>query len=317
MSQQITNSAAHLFSVPDSIRWRYTQEMRDKWTGENPPAGAPFYYYLKEAPKNDITADVLDSSGKVIATMSSKPKPSLGLDDDDKKEEENLKKAAMPKVAGIQVAYWNLAYDEPEMVPRSRIFGGASSGPMVLPGTYTIRLNVNGQTFTSPVKVMNDPRVNMSEAQMKEQLDMGIALRDDITHISQTIKKLKSVQEQIKNRNEVLKANNKTAQLVKDSETFADRVQSQESKLHNAKAEVSYDVFSFRGGVQLYGRIINLYSVVTDTDGVPTQGMREAYDTLKKEWANQQQDVNQLLSRDLASLNDTAKNLDVPIIFAP
>jgi hypothetical protein len=45
--------------------------------------------------------------------------------------------------------------------------------------------------------------------------------------------------------------------------------------------------------------------------------MREAYDILKKEWAKQQQDVNQLLSHDLASLNDTAKTLDVPIIFAP
>ena len=58
-------------------------EFSDKWSGENPPAGAPFYYYLKEAPKNDITADVLDSSGKIIATMSSKPKPPLGLDDDE------------------------------------------------------------------------------------------------------------------------------------------------------------------------------------------------------------------------------------------
>lgn len=317
MSPQISTSTAHLFSIPDAIRWRYTREMKDKWSGENPPPGAPFYYYLKEAPKNDITADVLDSSGKVIATMSSKPKPPLGLDDDEKEEEENLKKAAMPKAAGIQVAYWDLAYDEPEMVPKSRIFGDASSGPLVLPGTYTIRLNVDGQTFTSPVKVINDPRVKMSDAEMKEQLDMALALRSDITQISQTIKKLKSVREQIKNRNEILQANAKTAQLVKDSETFADRIESQESKLHNAKAEVAYDVFSFKGGVQLYGRMINLYSVVTDSDGVPTQGMREAYDILKKEWAQQQQDVNQLLSRDLASLNDTAKTLDVPIIFAP
>jgi len=203
------------------------------------------------------------------------------------------------------------------MVPKSRIFGDASSGPGVLPGTYTIRLNVDGQTFTSPVKVINDPRVKMSDAEMKEQLDMALALRNDISQISQTIKKLKSIEAQIKNRNEILQANAKTAQLVKDSQTFADRIESEESKLHNAKAEVAYDVFSFKGGVQLYGRMINLYSVVTDSDGVPTQGMHEAYDILKKEWAQQQQDVNQLLSRDLASLNNTAKTLDVPIIFAP
>ena len=57
----IKKSDAHLFSVPDAIRWRYTNEFPDKWTGDNPPYGAVFYYWLKEAPKNDITVDVLDS----------------------------------------------------------------------------------------------------------------------------------------------------------------------------------------------------------------------------------------------------------------
>ncbi len=320
LSPQIRNSGAHLFTIPDTIRWRYSYEVSDKWAGENPTYGAAFYYWLKEAPKNDITGEVVDGSGKVIATLSSKPKPPLRLGEDfedPKKEEEALKKSALPKEAGIQAAYWNLAYDAPEMVPRSRILGDASTGPLVLPGTYTLRLNVEGKTFSAPVKVLSDLRVNLPESALKQQLEMALLLRADITHITQTIKKLQSVREQIKNRNEVLKANNKATQLAKDSDTFAEKAESQESKLHNMKAEVAYDVFSFRGGVQLYGRMIALYSVVTDGDGIPTQGMREAYDILKKQWEKQEQEVNQLLSRDLASLNDTAKNIDVPIIFAP
>ena len=91
-----------------------------------------------------------------------------------------------------------LSYDAPEMVPRSQMFGGASSGPMVLPGTYTLRLNVNGKTYTSPVKVISDPRVKVSEQDLKAQLDLALLFRNDVTEISKQIKKLKSVRKQIK-----------------------------------------------------------------------------------------------------------------------
>jgi hypothetical protein len=315
MSDDIKKADAHLFSVPDAIRWRYTGEFPDKWTGENPPRGAVFYYWLKEEQKNDITVDVLDSSNKVIATLSSVPKPILGLSEDPKAEEEQAKKSALPKKAGVQVAYWDLTYDAPEMVARSQMFGGAASGPMVLPGTYTLRLNVEGKTYTSPVKVIPDPRVKVSEQELKEQLDLAMSLRNDVTEISKQIKKLQSVRKQIRNRTEVLKGNSKAAQLIQDSEAFDKKADVLESKLHNAKAEVGYDVFSLRGGVQLYGRLVQLYSTVADGDGAPTQGMRESYEFVKKDWKAREAELNQLLGSDLKTLNDAARAVDAPTIY--
>jgi photosystem II stability/assembly factor-like uncharacterized protein len=314
MSPEIKKADAALFSVPDAIQWRYSDGIPDKWSGENPPPGAPFYYWLKETQKDDLTVDVLDSSNKVIATLSSKPKPLLGIGFDPDREEERLKKAALPKEAGLQIAYWDMSYDAPELIPRSQMFGGAASGPLVLPGTYTLRLNVNGKSYISPVKVVQDPRVKESEENLKQQLDLAMAMRTDITHAASVIKNLKSVRQQLKNRNELLKGNSKAEQLVKDSEALEKKADDLESRLHNAKAEVAYDVFSFRGGVQPYGRFVQLYNTLQSGDGAPTQGMRESYEILKKDWSAREAEFNQLLS-ELKKLNDSARSIDAPIIY--
>ncbi len=43
--------------------------------GENPPAGAQIYYWLKEKPKGDVKLEFLDASGKTVNEYSSKPAP--------------------------------------------------------------------------------------------------------------------------------------------------------------------------------------------------------------------------------------------------
>jgi hypothetical protein len=42
--------------------------------GDNPPPGAMIDYYFKTAPKEEVSLDILDSSGKVVRHLSSKEK---------------------------------------------------------------------------------------------------------------------------------------------------------------------------------------------------------------------------------------------------
>jgi hypothetical protein len=39
---------------------------RSLFTGQNPPTGAVIYYYLKQAPKQEVKLEILDASGNVI-----------------------------------------------------------------------------------------------------------------------------------------------------------------------------------------------------------------------------------------------------------
>ena len=50
-----------------------------------------------------------------------------------------------------------------------------------------------------------------------------------------------------------------------------------ENKLHNPKAQVTYDILAQRGGAKLYSQLGALYEWAKDTDDGPTQGMREVY----------------------------------------
>ena len=52
----------------------------------------------------------------------------------------------------------------PGQTPRTTLVG-----PMVLPGTYTAKLTVNGQSYTQPITVVPDPRVTVSAAGLAAQ----------------------------------------------------------------------------------------------------------------------------------------------------
>ena len=86
--------------VPDAIRWRTgTATGRRRYGGfPNPPMGASIYYYLKEKQKDEVKIEILDSSNRVVKTLSSVPRTSDRSGDED--DTEDLKKAALPVGAG-------------------------------------------------------------------------------------------------------------------------------------------------------------------------------------------------------------------------
>jgi hypothetical protein len=45
-------------------------------------------------------------------------------------------------------------------------------GPIALPGNYTVKLTVNGQTFTQPLTVVQDPRVTVTPAGLTAQFKL-------------------------------------------------------------------------------------------------------------------------------------------------
>src|SRR5262245_55149990 len=70
---------------------------------------------------------------------------------------------------------WDLLYDDPpgfnpDIINQMNSSPGsvtpAPHGPLALPGTYTVKLIVDGQTYTQTLVVHNDPRVGESPAVM-------------------------------------------------------------------------------------------------------------------------------------------------------
>lgn len=318
LSSQISGGDFYLFKAADATRWRLSNEPADRWKGENPPGRALFYYWLKAAPKGEVKIEILDAQNKVIDTLSSKPKTPLGYTDNPAKEKEALKKAALPAEPGVQQAAWNLSYAGAEMIQNAKLDGGNSSiGPMVVPGTYTVRLTVDGRTTTTPLNVLPDPRVKMTDADLKNQVDFALSVRDDITRLSRLVNKLRSIRQQLANRNDLLKDNAKAEQLAKDSAALIGRLDALEEQVHNPKAEVVYDILAMKGGVKLYSRMSLTFESLKDSDGPPAQGIREAVADHRRELDQHEAEFKRLVNVDLAQLNEAARKLDLPHIIVP
>lgn len=319
LSAATLTADVHLFPVADAIRWRTGDGHWASGYGAypNPPIGASIYYFLKEKRKDEVKIEILDSSNRLVRTLSSVARASDKSGDED--DTEDLKKAALSTDAGVQRAVWDLTWEGARKIQGAKIdFGDPAEGPRAVPGTYTVRLTAAGRTLTSPLKVIGDPRGATPQAELEAQLAFALRVRDAITKITDLVQSMRSVKEQLAAREKALeprKADAQVAELMKAGKAVAQRIGALEAKLHNPKAEVTYDILAQLGGARLYSRLSPLQMWIVGGSGAPTQGMQQVLAEFEKELAPIEQEVEALLSTDVADINARAKSLGLEFVI--
>ncbi len=309
------NADAHLFPIVPATRWRYSGNFHDYGVkGQNPPPAAMIEYFLKAKSEKDVTIEVLDAKGAVIRTLKSVPEPMPWPVEDPDSWIDEPTEADLKNDAGVQRAHWDFRHDGAKKIWQAKIdLGEPGVGPLASPGVYTVRLNVNGKSYTQPVTVAPDPRVSMSASDYENQLAFSLSLRDEITRLTRMVEGIRSIRAQVKGRKDIVKDDKNAAEWMKLADALLPRLDAIEEKLHNPKAEVTYDILAFKGGAKLYSRLSPLYSFVVENDGVPTQGMREVFATYRAEMDAVATEWNALLAGDIATLNKATQ----PAIVVP
>ena len=225
----------------------------------------------------------------------------------------------LPAEAGVQQAVWDLRHEGAARIEGAKVdLGDPYAGPLVLPGTYTLRLTVGGETHTTPVEVRPDPRVEVSRADSEAQLAFALAVRDDLTRIAKIVRDLRAVREHVTARTQLLEGNEAAKELATEAQALVARLDVLESKLHNPEARVNYDILAGRaGGVKLHSRLSPLYSWSSDGDGAPTAPIREMYDQLETELEALAAEWEALRETDLPALNAKARDLDLEFVPVP
>ncbi len=177
----ITAAPAYLFKPGDAIRARVSDNWDQPMNPElphapNPPYGAIFYYYLRQAPTAPIKLQVFDASGRLVRTLSSVPPVLPEIWPYPRYWAATPADLALPTRAGTNRFNWDLRYDDPPALSQDvenqmnvEPGGLVTPGPhgmQVIPGVYTMKLTVEGQTYTRTVTVRNDPRVGQGPAVM-------------------------------------------------------------------------------------------------------------------------------------------------------
>jgi hypothetical protein len=318
MSPEIAAAPAHLFAPLPTVQWRYRRAPygSDAGAGQNPPKGASITYHLASKAEGEATLEILDSSQQVVRRLSSELRPVYTPPEHPDWNPKSDPKPELEVEAGFHRATWDLRHEGAEWVPGSRVdTGDPGPGPFVVPGDYTLRLTVDGATFTESLRVEPDPRITTSGADLEAQLAFVLGIRDRLTRISEMAVTIRGVREQLEDRNARLAGDPEAAPVVEKGAALIAGLTEVEEAIHNPQAEVGYDILAGRrGGAKLYSRLAWLMLCAADHNGPPTQGMLEVGDELGAELEAQEEALARLLSVELTNLNLLAAERSIPYV---
>ena len=179
----------------------------------NPPDGAIVDYYLgSDASK--VTLQVLDDKGRIVRHFSSADKPIIKRPLLPIAERWFPKPQTLMTSTGEHRFIWDLSSGgsgtdvEGDDIDASSI----PPGPRVPPGTYTLRLTIDGTSMERPVQVTMDPRSPATTQVLDRQFELGGSIYRETLASRKAMAELESVETQL---NE-LKSKNKDADLHRE-----------------------------------------------------------------------------------------------------
>jgi photosystem II stability/assembly factor-like uncharacterized protein len=319
LTDKISESAAFLFAPQEALRWRWNRNPDTPLppevpAGKNPPDGAIIDYYLAANARGPVTLEILDEKGQVVRRYASTDKPP------------SMEKLAaehpipmywvrptqiLSAEAGMHRFVWNLHYAPPDALERefpiSAIVHNTPLVPLgawVLPGSYAVKLTEDGKSYTQPLTVKMDPRIQTSLEDLRKQYEMEMGAVEGMNDSFESLEQVKSVRGQVKDLSSKISGKDK---LAKDLAAL----DAQCAELEGATQRSFYGVPSSgkqRENLSTLNQHFSAILAVADSaDAAPTTQATAAYQDLEESETALRRRWGAILERDIADLNNKLK----------
>jgi hypothetical protein len=278
--------------------------------GQNPPSGAVIYYQLKE-PNTRVTLEFLDAKGNLIKSFNSDsstggPNVAAAMAAGDF---EVLMRAApraprLPNKPGLNQFNWNLRYPDATRFDGMIFWAGSVTGPLALPGTYTVRLTAGSETQSQTFTVKADPRWKVPMADLVAQFDFLIQIRDRVSAANEAVITARDVKDQIADR---LK---KAPQLDGQGKALGGKVTDVEAEIYQIKNQSSQDPLNFP--IKLNNKIAALLGMVGSSPGRPPVQATQVFKELDGKLGTQEKRMDKVYGDDLKAFNAELRKLGLP-----
>ncbi|MFL6515232.1 MAG: WD40/YVTN/BNR-like repeat-containing protein [Chthoniobacterales bacterium] len=305
---------AVLFKPQPAVRVRWntnpdTPLPPDEPVGENPPDGAIIDYYLASDSTAPVTLEIKNSKGAVVRRYSSTDAPA----------QPDPAKLRIPRYwirppgilsaqRGLHRFLWDmhpapLNGTEPEY-PIAAVFHNtapAPTSPWVVPGDYTVVLTADGKTYSQPMIVKMDPRVNMSSAQLQEQADLSqrlVEIRAKLEPIGRDFRLLVEQLEKLKDQ--------------RPEPSVLDKVNALTAKLKelgppNARPDAQLSIHALEAAKALFDNIQGCDAPVTPPMKAGVNEVQNLSGPAIDQW-------NRTIATELPALNETLRASGLPPI---
>ncbi|MFL6443211.1 MAG: WD40/YVTN/BNR-like repeat-containing protein [Candidatus Sulfotelmatobacter sp.] len=318
-SDELAQKSEHLYAPSTAYRIQAgasNPRHPSKVAGQNPPAGAVIYYYLKDAPKANTEAklEILDSSGKVIRKYSSTEYNTLEEppDPDDKKPEKQLKPEA-----GLNRFVWDLRYEEARHVPGYFLYeyGSGARGPVAVPGHYQVRLTIGGQTETAGFDLKLDPRVHVSQEDLQAQFDLLVETRDELSRVYDAVNQMQDVRLQLSGLKRRLPENASTKSITNAADELEKKLVGVRDQMINLDITANEDSLAYPP--QLDAKLAYLAMDASSADSAPTESEVRELQKLKRQSGELLARWDDLQRRDLADFQKLAAQGSLSTVVVP
>jgi len=303
-----TDAAAHLFTPRPAYRW--SQRSR-----------ALINYSLKAEPRGPVQLQVLDAEGKLIRDVRSTGH------------------------AGLNRAGWDLRYESPRLIamrttppenphiweePRFRGqdtrpvthwgLDAAQVGPIVVPGKYSVKLTVDGQSFTQPIEILKDPKIATSVADLDLSVKLQLRLRDDISAAADMVNAIEVMRKQLEDVAKAYKNDKSKEALLKQVTDMDKKLFDVEAKLLEPAQMTSDDKY-FQQAYRVYMNLIWLNGEVGPgagdvsggADFPPTDTSVNVMESIEKDLNAAKADYKNLMDRDVPAFNRAIGSAITPL----
>ena len=308
------DASAHLFTPSPAYRMHYPDQVDSRHpVGENPPSGAIIDYYLKDAPKGEVTIQIYDSKGKLVRRLSSVENQEDIQPPEWPDQVREVK--TIPTAAGLNRYVWNLRYDDPVKVPGAFYSGNGPRGPLAIPGKYEIRLSYDGKTQTAPLEIVADPRVKLASADFEKQFDLSNQVYQSVSTLHGAINQIRDLKAQIQLLDKRFQGDAKMQAMLKAADNLAAKLSAVEEKMIQVNMKGSEANLAFPN--MLNEELDSFASSVESADAAPTAQQYQIYKILSGKLEAQMSLLDQIISTDVTGVSDAAKKENVPVLQVP
>ena len=285
--------------------------------------GATIPYWVKR-PAQSITIDVLDSKGQVIRSFASTSTAGAGAG--------GGRGAGAPEggagggrgggrggggfanvatTPGLNSVTWDLRYPAAVTFPGMILWGASTAGPTAAPGTYQVRMTVDGKSQTQPLVVKRNPLfTDVSDADLQEQFALALEIRDKVSEANNAVIRIREIKRDVADR--LTKSSD--ARLKEAGDRLTRNLSAVEEEIYQVRNQSGQDPLNFP--IKINNRLASLLGIVSAGDGKPIANAVPIFNDLKVELKVQTNRLQQVMIGDLAAFNTEARRAGVDPIAA-